>query len=162
MHSIFSLQAGPTATKDTPVELGKNSDKGLVPRVSTPTKDCTEPMDTHNDALREKDPEAATTKTKDRKSSKTTSNFSQCFPSRSALSFVDVKQEKGLKEEDTEKQDSKKQDSKKTLINESKTELGSVKVEAKSQKMEVQTTKPSRPSSTPPSDAGMIEWAWMW
>lgn len=162
MHSVFSLQAGPTTTKDTPVELGKNLDKGLVPRLSTPTTDCTEPMDTDNDALREKDPEAATTKTKDRKSSKTISNFSQSFPSRSPLSCVDVKQEKGFKEEDTDKKDSKQQDSKKTLINESKNELGSVKVETKSQKMEVQTTKPSRPSSTPPSDAGMIEWAWVW
>lgn len=138
------------------MELGKDSDKGLVPQMSTPSTDCTEPMDTDNDSLKEQDAEAATTKIKERKSSKaTTSNFSQTFPSP-IPSFVE--QEKDIKKEDTDKQDSKKQDFKKTLISESKMELESVKVEAKSQKMDAcQTTKPSRPSSTPPSDAGMID-----
>lgn len=141
------------------MELGKGSEKGLVPRLSTPSTDCTEPMDTDNDALREKDREAATTKIKDRKSSKaSTSNFSQSFPSRTPSSFVGLKQEKEIKEEDIGKEDSKKQDFKKTLINESKMELEPVKVGAKSQKMVVsQTAKSSRPSSTPPSDAGKIE-----
>lgn len=138
------------------MELGKYSDKGLVPQLSTAATDCTEPMDTDNDALKEQDTEAATTKIKERKPSKaTTSNFSQTFPSRT-LSCVE--QEKEIKKEDIEKQDSKKQDFKKTLMSPSKMELESVKVEAKGQKMDVfQSTKPSRPSSTPPSDAGMIE-----
>lgn len=146
------------------MELGKDSDKGLVPRLSTSTTDCVEPMDTDNDALREKDPEAATTKVNDRKSSKATaSSFSQTFPSRTPSSCADVKQEKEIKEEDNDKKDSKKQDFKKTSIKESKIELQSVKVETKSQKLDVsQTKKPSRPSSTPPSDAGMIEWTCMW
>lgn len=157
MHYIYILaQAGPTTTKDSPVELGKDSDKGLVPQLSTPTTDCTEPMDTDNDALKEQDAEAGTSKIKERKSSKaTTSNFSQTFSSRTPSC---VEQEKEIKKEDIDKQDSKKQDFKKALISESKMELESVKVEAKSQKINVfQTTKPTRPSSTPPSDAGMIE-----
>lgn len=138
------------------MELGKDSDKGLVPRSSTPTTDCTESMDTDKDALKEQDAEAATSKIKERRSSKaSTSNFSQTFPSRTPSC---VEQEKEIKKEDIDKQDSKKQDFKKTLISESKMELESVKVEAKSQKINVfQTTKPSRPSSTPPSDAGMME-----
>lgn len=157
MHYVYVLaQAGPTTTKDSAVELGKDSDKGLVQQLSKPTKDCTEPMDTDNDALKEQDAEAATTKIKERKTSKaTTSNFSQTFPSRTSSC---VEQEKEIKKEHIDKQDSNKQDFKKTLISESKMELESVKVEAKSQKMDgCQSTKPSRPSSTPPSDAGMIE-----
>lgn len=138
------------------MELRKDSDKGLVPQLSTPTTGCTEPMDTDNDALKDQDAEAATTKIKERNSSiATTSNFSQTFPSRTPSC---VEQEKEIKKEDIDKQDSKKRDFKKTSVSKSKMELESVKVGAKSQKMDVcQTTKPSRPSSTPPSDAGMME-----
>lgn len=138
------------------MEVRKDSDKGLVPQLSTPTSGCTEPMDTDSDALKDQDAATATTKIKKRNSSiATTSSFSQTLASRTPSC---VEQAKEIKKEDFEKQDSKKQDFKNTLINESKMELESVKVEVKSQKMDVcQTTKPSRPSSTPPSDAGMME-----
>lgn len=141
------------------MELGKDSHKGLVKRLSAPTTDCTEPMDTDSDALAEKDPKAATNKTRERKSTKAvTSNFSQSFPPRIPSSCVDIKQEKETKDRDTGRGDNKKQDFKKTLINESKTELKSVKGGTKSQKMEVcPTTKPGRPSSTPPSEGGKVE-----
>ena len=143
------------------MELRKDSDKHLDPQLSTPGTDCTEPMDTDKDALKKQDPGAATTKIKERKSSKIIiSNFSQTFTSRSP-SFVE--QEKENKKEGIQKQDSKKQDFKKSLISKSEMEPESVNVEAKSKKMDVcQTTKPSRPSSTPPSDAGMIVLTWIW
>lgn len=142
------------------MELGKDSNKGLVQRLSAPTTDCTEPMDTDTDARAEKDPEAATNKTRERKSTKAaTSNFSQSFPPRIPSSCVDIK-EKVTKDGDTGKGDNKKQDFKKTLINESKTELKAAKGGTKSQKMELcPTTKPCRPSSTPPSEAGKMEQA---
>lgn len=135
------------------MELGKDSNKGLGQRLSAPT-DLSEPMDTDTDAPAGKEP---TNKTKDRKSTKAaTSNFSQSFPSR--VPCVDIKQEKATKDGDAGKEDNKKQDFKKTLTNESKTELKSVKGGTKSQKTEVcPTTKPCRPSSTPPSEAGKME-----
>lgn len=144
------------------MELRKDSDKGLFPQFSTPTTDCTEPMDTDNNVLKEQDSEASTTKMKERKSSKaTTSNFSQTVPSHIPSC---AEQDKEIKKEAADKQDGKRQDFKKTSMSESQLELESAKVEAKSQKMDVcQTTKPSRPSSTPPSstppsDAGMMEY----
>lgn len=141
------------------MELGKDSNKGLVQRLS-PT-DCTEPMDTDADAPAEAEPEAATNKTREGKPTKAaTSNFSQSFPSRTPSSCVDIKQEKETKDEGAGKEDEKKRDCKKAPINESKSEPKSVKGGAKSQKMEVcPTTKPCRPSSTPPSEAGKMEQA---
>lgn len=137
------------------MELGKDANKGLVQRLSTPVTDCTEPMDTDTDGLAEKDP---TSKTKERKSTKAlTSSFSQSFPSRVPSSCVDIKQGKERKGGDGDKEDSKKQDSKKTLTNDSKAELKSAKGGRKSPKVEVcPTTKAGRPSSTPPSDAGEV------
>lgn len=133
------------------MELGKDFDN----RLAT-TKDCTEPMDVDKDALEEQNAEAATTKIKERKSLKaTTSNFSQTFSSHTLFC---VEQEKEIKKEDLDKQDSKNQDFKKTLISESKMVPELVDVDAKNKKMAVcQTTKPCRPSSTPPSESGITE-----
>uniref|UniRef100_H3BZM1 Activating transcription factor 7 interacting protein n=1 Tax=Tetraodon nigroviridis TaxID=99883 RepID=H3BZM1_TETNG len=144
---VSSDTPGPTTTKDSNVELGKDFDKSLVPQLSTPTTDCTEPMDTDKDALEEQDAEAATTTIKGGTSLKaTTSNFSQTFPSRTLFC---VDQENEIKKEDLDKQDIKKQDFKKTLTSESKMELESVKVEAKNKKLDVfQTTKPFQKDKT--------------
>lgn len=159
-------QVGQTTAKGSAVELATDSAKGSVPRSSVPVlgSDRTEPMDTDNDTPKDKDPEASTAKSKDKKPSSpksTTSDSSKsCPPSSrpaSHSSCVDLKQEKGCKEEEK-----KKDDVRKGSIKVAKTELDSVKVEPKTEKMEVShTTKPSRPSSTPPSDTGMVERAWM-
>lgn len=164
-------QAGQTTAKGSAVELAKDSVKGSVPRSSVPPldSDCTEPMDTDNDTPKDKDHEASTAKIKDKKSSSlksTTSDPSKsCPPSSrpaSRSSCVDLKQEKGCIEGGIKDEEKKKDDVKKGSPKVVKTDLDSVKIESKTEKMEVsQTTKPSRPSSTPPSDAGMVERAWM-
>lgn len=162
-------QVGQTTAKCSAVELATDSVKGSVPRSSVPPldSDCTEPMDTDNDTPKDKDPEASTAKIKDKKPSSpksTTSDSSKsCPPSSrpaSRSSCVDLKQEKGCKEGGI-KEEKKKDDVKKGSLKVAKTEPNSVK-ESKTEKMEVShTTKPSRPSSTPPSDTGMLERAWM-
>lgn len=139
------------------MELGKDSNKGLVQRLSAPMTDCSEPMDTDADAPAGREP---ATKTRERKSTKAAS--SNCsFPSRVPSSCADTKQGKDTKEGDAGREDNKKQDFKKTSTNESKAELKSAKGGAKSQKTEVcPTAKPCRPSSTPPSEAGKTDRLW--
>lgn len=144
------------------MELATDSVKGVVPCLSVPppVSDCTEPMDTDIDIIKDKDPEASTAKIKDEKpssSKSTTSDSSQSCPPSSrpaSSSCVDLKQEKDYKEEEKKKEDVKKRSRK-----EAKMELELVKVETKTEKMKVgRTTKPSLPSSTPPSDTGLREW----
>lgn len=152
------------------MEVATDSVKGLVPcsSVPPPVSECEEPMDTDNDTIKDRDPEASTAKIKDEKPSSfksTASDTSQTCPpsSRPASSSCgDLKQEKEYKEEDIKEEENKKEDVKKGSLNEAKMKLDSVKVETKTEKKEIsQTTKPSRPSSTPPSDTGMREWTWM-
>lgn len=150
------------------MDLEKDSVKGLVPctSVPSPVSDFTEPMDTDNDTVKAKDPEASTAKTKDEKPpspKSTTSDSSLPHPSSSSShpapsSCADVKQEKETKEEVKEEVDDK-EDVKKGSISEAKMEVDSVKVQTKKEKTELrQTTKPSRPASTPPSNTGTREW----
>ncbi|TKS68065.1 Activating transcription factor 7-interacting protein 1 [Collichthys lucidus] len=149
------------AKKDSAVDLEKDSVKGLVPcsSVPSPVSDFTEPMDTDNDTVKATDPEASTAKTKDEKppsSKSTASDSSLPRPSSSShpasSSCADVKQEKETKEEVKEQEDDK-EDVKKGSKSEAKMEVDSVKVQTKKEKTEVrQTTKPSRPASTPPSN----------
>ncbi|XP_035515546.1 activating transcription factor 7-interacting protein 1 isoform X1 [Morone saxatilis] len=150
-------EAEQTSTKDPAVDLVKDL-KGLgsCSSVPRPVSDCTEPMETDNDTI--KDPEGSTAKEKDEKPSSpkaTTSDSSARCPSSSrpaSSSCADLKHEKEIKEE------IEKEDGKKGSINETKMELDSVKVETKKEKTEVrQTTKPSRPSSTPPSNTVVQE-----
>ncbi|XP_019111959.2 activating transcription factor 7-interacting protein 1 isoform X3 [Larimichthys crocea] len=154
------------AKKDSAVDLEKDSVKGLVPcsSVPSPVSDFTEPMDTDNDTVKAKDPEASTAKTKDEKPpspKSTASDSSLPRPSSSShpasSSCADVKQEKETKEEVKELEDDK-EDVKKGSISEAKMEVDSVKVQTKKEKTEVrQTTKPSRPASTPPSNTVVQE-----
>lgn len=151
-----------TTTKDPAADLAKDSVKGLVPcssSVPPPVSDCTEPMDTDNDTIEAKDPEDSSDKIKDEKPSSpksTTSDSSPPCPSSShpaSSSCTDLKQEMETKVEDIKEEEDEKEDVKKGSINEAKMAVDSVKVETKKEKTEVrQTTKPSRPSSTPPSN----------
>lgn len=134
------------------------SRKSLVPCSVPPVvSDYTEPMDTDNDSAKDKDPEASTAKTKDKKPSFPKSPPSDSAPTcplsshPSSSSCVDSKQEKENKE--VMRKGSQK---------ETKMKPDSVKVDTKTEKMEVSsTTKPSRPSSTPPSDTGMRDLTWI-
>ncbi|XP_073324165.1 activating transcription factor 7-interacting protein 1 isoform X2 [Pagrus major] len=152
-------EAEQTTTKDSAVDSAKDSskDSDLRSPAPPPVTDCTEPMETDNDNIKAKDPEATTAKIKDEKPSSpkcTASNSSPPCPSSSrpvSSSSVDVKQEKKVKLEKKEEEKGK-EDVKKGSVNEAKMEVDTVKVETKKIKTEDgKTTKPSRPSSTPPS-----------
>lgn len=146
------LQGEQTTTKDT--VAAKVSVKGLAPcsSVPLPESDCIEPVDADNNT---KDSEAFSAKIKEEKPAapKSTSSDSSLPYSPSSRSTsssgTDVKQGKEIKEE-------KGKDAvKKGLTNDVKMEVD-VKVETKKEKSEVgQSAKPSRPSSTPPSNTGM-------
>ncbi|XP_070834323.1 activating transcription factor 7-interacting protein 1 isoform X3 [Chaetodon trifascialis] len=156
-------EAEQTETKDP----AKDSVKGLGPcsSVPPPVSDCTEPMDTDKDTKNAKDTEASTVKIKDEKPSSpksTTSDSTLPCPSSSRTASSsgdgDLKQEKEIKEEDIKEEENGKEAVKKGSKNEAKMEVDSVKVETKKEKSEVrQTTKPSRPSSTPPSNTVVQE-----
>ncbi|XP_034543030.1 activating transcription factor 7-interacting protein 1 isoform X5 [Notolabrus celidotus] len=147
-----------TTTDNPAVDSAKGSVKGLDTSSSepTPVSGCTEPMDTDNDTTKTNDSE--TSKIKEEKPSSpkpTTSDPSPPCPSSSppASFSVNPKQEKDFKCEDPKEEEDEKEDKKKGSTKEEKMEVGSVKVEFKKEKMGVsQTTKPSRPSSTPPSN----------
>ncbi|XP_040001975.1 activating transcription factor 7-interacting protein 1 isoform X2 [Xiphias gladius] len=150
-----------TTTEDPAVDSAKEPVKGLVPcsPVAPPVSDCTEPMDTDSDTTKAKDPEASTAKIKDEKPSSPksiTSDSSPSCPSSShpaSSSGADLKQEEDIKEEDIKEEKDDKEDLKKGTISEEKMEVDSVKVATKKEKTDVgKTTKPSRPSSTPPSN----------
>ncbi|XP_065814652.1 activating transcription factor 7-interacting protein 1 isoform X2 [Labrus bergylta] len=148
-----------TATDNPAVDLAKDCDKGLDSSVSEPppSSDCTEPMDTDSDTTKAKDSETSKAKIKDVRllswpSSKnsTTSDSSPPCPSSShpaSSSKVELKQEKDIKNEKINVEEVKKERKEKGSASEEKME---VKVETKKKKTE--TTKPSRPSSTPPSN----------
>lgn len=156
-------QEGQTATEDQVVDSAKESVKGLVPCSPVPpaVTDCTEPVDTDSDTTKAKDTEASTAKINDEKPSspKTiTSDSSPSCPSSSypaSSSCADLIQKKEIKDEDI-KEEKHDKDVKKGSISEEKMEVDFVKVETKKEKTDVrQTTKPPRPSSTPPSNTGM-------
>uniref|UniRef100_A0A3P8U318 Activating transcription factor 7 interacting protein n=1 Tax=Amphiprion percula TaxID=161767 RepID=A0A3P8U318_AMPPE len=148
---------------DAAVDSTKVTAKGSVSCSSvTPTiSECTEPMDTDSDTTKTTDPEVPTTKIKDKKPSSpkhTTSDIpSSPSPSSSrpaSSSCTDRKQTVEIKKDDIKDET----DVKKQPINKTKMEVVSVKVEPKKEKNEVRpTTKPSRPSSTPPSDTAQEE-----
>ncbi|XP_040001976.1 activating transcription factor 7-interacting protein 1 isoform X3 [Xiphias gladius] len=74
-------------------------------------------------------------------------------PVKASSSGADLKQEEDIKEEDIKEEKDDKEDLKKGTISEEKMEVDSVKVATKKEKTDVgKTTKPSRPSSTPPSN----------
>nr|XP_046267911.1 activating transcription factor 7-interacting protein 1 isoform X2 [Scatophagus argus] len=157
---VEKKEAEQTTTKELSVDLAKDSVKNLVSRSSVPplVSDCTEPMDTDNDTIKAKEPEASTAKIKDEKPPSpkcTTSNSSLSGPSSSrsaSSSCVDLKREKQNKTEEIKEEEIKNEDVKNGSVIETEMKVDSVKVETKTEKSETsQTTKLSRPSSTPPS-----------
>nr|XP_019939752.1 PREDICTED: activating transcription factor 7-interacting protein 1-like isoform X1 [Paralichthys olivaceus]XP_019939753.1 PREDICTED: activating transcription factor 7-interacting protein 1-like isoform X1 [Paralichthys olivaceus]XP_019939754.1 PREDICTED: activating transcription factor 7-interacting protein 1-like isoform X1 [Paralichthys olivaceus]XP_019939755.1 PREDICTED: activating transcription factor 7-interacting protein 1-like isoform X1 [Paralichthys olivaceus] len=150
-----------TTTEDPAMDSGKDSTKGLVPcsPVPPPVSDCTKPMDTDSDATKAADPEASAAKMKDEKPSSPRSITSDSSPSCSSSSHpasssgADLKQDKEIKKEKVKEEKDDKKDVKKGSIGEEKMEVDSVKVETKVKKPSIgKITKPSRPSSTPPSN----------
>uniref|UniRef100_A0A3B4TIR3 Activating transcription factor 7 interacting protein n=1 Tax=Seriola dumerili TaxID=41447 RepID=A0A3B4TIR3_SERDU len=72
---------------------------------------------------------------------------------KASSSSVDLKPKKEIKEDDIKKEKNKKEDVKKGPISEDKMDVDLVKVEIRKEKTDIgKTTKPSRPSSTPPSN----------
>ncbi|XP_034543033.1 activating transcription factor 7-interacting protein 1 isoform X8 [Notolabrus celidotus] len=106
-------------------------------------------------ASKEKDKDVVPETEKKEKEKTTTDNpaVDSAKGSVKASFSVNPKQEKDFKCEDPKEEEDEKEDKKKGSTKEEKMEVGSVKVEFKKEKMGVsQTTKPSRPSSTPPSN----------
>ncbi|XP_030585254.1 activating transcription factor 7-interacting protein 1 isoform X4 [Archocentrus centrarchus] len=150
-----------TVAQDPAVDLAVDSVKGSVTPVLPAGSDFTEPMETDSDTTKETDPQAPVAKVPDEKLSSPrgpTSDSSSSSPSHSASSCTDRKQSVEIKDEDIKEEETHKADVKKGSACEEKMEVDSVKVEPKKEKTEVgQTAKPSRPSSTPPSDTAVKE-----
>lgn len=133
--------------------------KGLVPHSPLPTAvtDCSEPKDTDSDTTKAKGTEASTAKIIFEKPPppkiiKSDSSPSSSYPASSSCTVVT--QEKVIKDEDL-KEEKDDKDGMKGSISEEKMDVDFVKVEGKKDKSSVrQTTKPPRPSSTPPSNTG--------
>lgn len=146
------------------MDLAVDPLKGSVTPVPPAVSDFTEPMETDSDTTKEMDTEASTAKVPDEKPSSpkcTTSDSSSSSSSipNPASSCMDQKQSVEIKDDDIKEEETDKADVKKGSTCEEKMEVDSVKVEPKKEKTNVgQTSKPSRPSSTPPSDTGMRWW----
>lgn len=140
----------------------KESVKGLVPRSRVPTAvtECSELKDTDSDTTKAKETEASTNKIKYEKpsspkiikSDSSPSCPSSSYPASSSCSVLT--QQKEIKDEDLKEKKGDK-DVMKGSVSEENMDVDFVKVEGKKDKTDVrQTTKPPRPSSTPPSNTG--------
>ncbi|XP_062243651.1 activating transcription factor 7-interacting protein 1 isoform X1 [Platichthys flesus] len=150
-----------TIAENPAVDPKKDSTKGLVPcsPVPPPVSDCTKPVDTDSDATKAVDPEAPAAKMKDEKPSSPRSITSDSSPSCSSSSHpasssgADLSQIKDIKKDNIKEEKDKKEVVEKGSVGEEKMEVDSVKVEPKVKKPSIgKITKPSRPSSTPPSN----------
>lgn len=130
--------------------------KGLVPCSPVP---LTEPLDTDNDTTKAKDTEASTDKNKDLKppspkTIKSDSSPSCHSSSHQASSCEDLTREKKIVDEDI-KEEKDDKDVAKNTVTEEKMDVD-INVEPKKEKNGVRkSTKPPRPSSTPPTNAGI-------
>lgn len=144
------------------MDPSKESVKGLGPcsPVPPPVSDCLEPMDTSSDTTKANDTEAPVAKIKDEKPSSPKSKTSDSSPSCSSSSnpappSVDIKQEEQSAERNIKKEKNNKENVKKGAVVEEKMDID-LNVEMKKEKADDgKATKPSRPSSTPPSSTGM-------
>ncbi|KAF7665088.1 hypothetical protein LDENG_00154510 [Lucifuga dentata] len=147
-----------TTIEDQALDSVEDSVEDLVPSSPVPpaASHFTEPMETDSDTSDTKNPEASTPKINAEKpSSPKASDSSPPCPSSSrpaSSSGPALKQEKELKQENIKDKKDETEDVKKGLKME-KVEVKSVKSEMKKEKPEAAASgKPSRPSSTPPSD----------
>lgn len=152
-----------TVEEDPAVDLAVDPLKGSDTPVPPAVSDFTEPMETDSDTTKEMDTEASTAKVPDEKPSSpkcttSDSSSSSCSIPNPASSCADQKQSVEIKDDDIKEVETDKADVKKGSTCEEKMEVGSVKVEPKKEKTNVgQASKPSRPSSTPPSDTAVKE-----
>ncbi|XP_041840244.1 activating transcription factor 7-interacting protein 1 isoform X2 [Melanotaenia boesemani] len=139
-------------TKFSSVDLEKSSRESLAVPPAVSESDHTELMDAESDTSKTADTMASTSETKDRKPSspKKLTSDSSTSPSTSSASGTDKKQKNEIKDVDLQEDD--KANVKKRSKHEEKMEVGSVKVELQKDKSEG-GEKPTRPSSTPPSNA---------
>lgn len=127
----------------------------LCPSVPSAVSDCIEPMDTESDTTNTNDSMASTSALKDKKPSSPVA-----VATRSSLSSTSPASGKDLKKTGEIKEDDIKEEVDKPSVGtgskqEEKPEVCQIKPEVKKKKKENgETTKPGRPSSTPPSDAG--------
>ncbi|XP_049427192.1 activating transcription factor 7-interacting protein 1 isoform X3 [Epinephelus fuscoguttatus] len=130
-----------------------NEEKKSLP--SSSPKESVTPASTESKENQETDTEA-TPETEKKEEAQTTTEdpaVDLLKDSVKAPSSKDLKQEKEIKEDNIKEKEDKKEGAKKASVKEEKMEVDSVKVEIKVEKNEVgQTRKPSRPSSTPPSN----------
>ncbi|XP_053194642.1 activating transcription factor 7-interacting protein 1 isoform X1 [Scomber japonicus] len=148
-----------TTKEDSTVDSAKDSVKGLAPCSPAPpsVSDSTGPMETDSDTTKAKDAEASAAKIRDEKPSSPKSTTSDSSPPCPPSSSLELKQEKEIKEDIKEEEDDK-DDVKKATVKEDKMEVDSVNAVIKKEKTEAgQTAKPSRPSSTPPSNTAVQE-----
>ncbi|XP_029949887.1 activating transcription factor 7-interacting protein 1 [Salarias fasciatus] len=146
-----------TTPTEQAVDLAKDSTKGSAScsPAQPPASNYTEPMDTDSDSAKTMDLEPSAANVKDEKASSPKHNASglpsSSGPSHPASSCTDQKQTIEIKDDDVKNEEIDEEDVKKPSSNDTEMEVDSVKVEPKKLKDE-STRKPSRPSSTPPSN----------
>lgn len=125
-----------------------------------PDTDSSEPMEVDNKVEKENNPDSP--KVKEEKPSSTKSTTSDSLqscnpPSHNASSSpTNLKQEKDLKKTDIKEEKRENEDAKKGSTNDINMDVDLTKLKTKTETMKTsQAGMSSRPSSTPPSDAGM-------
>ncbi|GAA6230227.1 activating transcription factor 7-interacting protein 1 isoform X3 [Lates japonicus] len=123
--------------------------------LSSPSQESVTPASTESKENEEKDTEATPEmeiKEKEQTTTEDTAAVSAKEPVKASSSGADLKEEKEIKEKDIKEEDDK-EDVKKVPVSEESMEVEPATVETKEEKTDVgKTTKPSRPSSTPPSN----------
>lgn len=142
-------------------DLVKDCVKDVV-YCSSEVSGCIEPMDTESNTTNTNDSEASTSAAQDQKPSSPLVVASQsaiCSSISPPASGRDLKQSEEIKEDDIKEEEN---DDKASVETSSKCdvimELGQIKSELiKEIKKSGETPKPTRPSSTPPSNAGTAD-----
>lgn len=127
------------------MDLEKDSDK-RSPEPSA-MSECIEPMDADNDSTHTIDSEDSTSTVKQEK------------PPKSRDATASAEEKRPIEEEDLKEEDDQRASAEKESNLKEKMKVDSVKVEPKKEKREAGETKgPTRPSSTPPCNTGIIQW----
>ncbi|XP_018520616.1 activating transcription factor 7-interacting protein 1 isoform X3 [Lates calcarifer] len=136
-------------------DLKKAEEEEKKGSLSSPSQESVKPASTESKENEEKDTEAnpeMEIKEKEQTTTEDTAAVSAKEPVKASSLGADLKQEKEIKEKDIKEEDDK-EDVKKVPVREESMEVEPATVEPKEEKTDVgKTTKPSRPSSTPPSN----------